>query len=1459
MVCNNLGYFHYPFNDLSLEEYVPQQGGEGDPEEEEDVGSSFSLAYASNIDCNTHCSARGQQCDGGALAAVEGADMFAKMVAPYHVCAENPNLSCSLVAPAVEDDTGRCYFRGTANTTECLLMQQSQDDLPQEDVCADRLGQLCAASSPHIQRLCACTSQHRGNGGDRRQRREQSGIGDSELDQEAAAAAAATSSAAASPNHSRTAFVIAAAVATLVGGGNCYGSGIGSGSGGTRRRHSFWTTTAALSVATMVLSAFPVTNAHNWMMTPGRAMFEASTTKPCRGRKATDTHAQVGPGQTFIMEWATGHPGRTNNLIIVHNSDEDKLLLPNIQSIMNDYLANAPANSSSHMEVQRYHGVTNARNMYESSRAFLTTKGHIYKAELSKDDPNWLEHTHASKPLAVFSYQDDVLAKDKRVSYHSEKYPWIEAVYTYMIMESRATDWDGVRVSIPAKKGPGHYIVNWGFQGYYDCVDVEVFDDRQIEHIDGKLTGGHTWSKIDHCQYVGVSESRGITTPCMPATGNSLQECIDAVSNGFGELERLGINVVPIQNPSGVAFPDQVNIPWKSDKCANTAWTLVAKNSGGGGGGGGDKNSRITENPLPELKERLGNPLSGIACDDGSAQLRRGRFYNLATHGRSGSKLVSKQMTFFPSTVKNSAHDNVKPSRLTLRQAMQSCGVDPFCSHIEVRNLVQQNEDVFDDIVTGEHEFYGCQAVKQATDRTDRKVWSRPGKYDPSVSYSDTWFNTNAANLTSWQISFHPDGSEEGDGGQFPGQMLPEGWFADTGKQFSTHKNGLKYGWKCDVAQPTIRRSNDISFVGMNRGSFTSEPTKLIVNVPFDAEHTILNAAWVENPGQLTCPHESDNTTTIKNVWEMEVPNGIYRVGVMMAKPRFVHQEIGPDGPKARYAENSDISAAGCGIHHTAADQRFHKNHGQSGYIKWKNVEVNNNRLQLSGTNLAGISGSGVVACSQMNTVQIYKISDNLFPSQWLPSSGAGGAWYQHEVPRGTKIGLVDIKFPRNPSSPSTYGQSFADCRYAWMLYGDRCQYTGSRTDADHAANAPIGDFNAADQGFAVSVADSPCIADSGCVGGTVCMVVRAPWIRVWGRTAPLPQDFAIDCNGARGKFVRIHLPGANRIFSGAAYVNTVEPPAFNPNQLACYGVRPRAQTSTVPEFLISHDPADPIFYSSCLVRERNMEWVAPNTPPPPPPPPRSDFGMKCLDCNNYKENRALVNTVNYTMIAPPVWIFSEHCLACSEEDADGADDAVADTSLKFENEKTQCPTTTSTTTTTINTPTTTTITTASTEIIGYTTSDTTKRGQDAAAATTESTESVGVERQVKPHSNVGVVFAVMGCLTAAVVTGIVYREKLQGFFSSRFASLNDHDKSGAHAPFVNPVYDAEGTDVAAAAVALDANSVAPMMPDAGPQAIVQAEVVQHMSKGISARISAKLDDGTTEQDDVYLLGSYQI
>jgi hypothetical protein len=85
----------------------------------------------------------------------------------------------------------------------------------------------------------------------------------------------------------------------------------------------------AAFVSTLVLAAMPTADAHNWVPTPGRNWGGASTTTPCKGRKVTDTHQQVGPGQTFNMGFQTGH-GSKHYLIVLHGDDEHWLAHPKL-------------------------------------------------------------------------------------------------------------------------------------------------------------------------------------------------------------------------------------------------------------------------------------------------------------------------------------------------------------------------------------------------------------------------------------------------------------------------------------------------------------------------------------------------------------------------------------------------------------------------------------------------------------------------------------------------------------------------------------------------------------------------------------------------------------------------------------------------------------------------------------------------------------------------------------------------------------------------------------------------------------------------------------------------------------------------------------------------------------------------------------------------------------------------
>jgi hypothetical protein len=82
------------------------------------------------------------------------------------------------------------------------------------------------------------------------------------------------------------------------------------------------------------------------------------------------------------------------------------------------------------------------------------------------NDPNFLNHSRVPTQFQ-YSFTDAVLQNDHRTSYASATYPWIESAYKYEHVDHRPGDWDGVRVTIPGRQGPGHYVVHWRWNGYY--------------------------------------------------------------------------------------------------------------------------------------------------------------------------------------------------------------------------------------------------------------------------------------------------------------------------------------------------------------------------------------------------------------------------------------------------------------------------------------------------------------------------------------------------------------------------------------------------------------------------------------------------------------------------------------------------------------------------------------------------------------------------------------------------------------------------------------------------------------------------------------------------------------------------------------------------------------------------------------------------------------------------------
>ena len=128
-----------------------------------------------------------------------------------------------------------------------------------------------------------------------------------------------------------------------------------------RRRGMAFLRLWALAAVVLLLTYAPSAIAHNWMHTPSRARRAATTVKGCMQRKATDVHAQIGPGQRMSLKWATGHPRRKTYWVIMPGAYAFKLAMPapDLVKLLDDYLDNRPdgvPNIALQPQHQRYHG-----------------------------------------------------------------------------------------------------------------------------------------------------------------------------------------------------------------------------------------------------------------------------------------------------------------------------------------------------------------------------------------------------------------------------------------------------------------------------------------------------------------------------------------------------------------------------------------------------------------------------------------------------------------------------------------------------------------------------------------------------------------------------------------------------------------------------------------------------------------------------------------------------------------------------------------------------------------------------------------------------------------------------------------------------------------------------------------------------------------------------------------------
>ena len=128
-------------------------------------------------------------------------------------------------------------------------------------------------------------------------------------------------------------------------------------------------------------------------------------------------------------------------------------------------------------------------------------------------------------------------------------------------------------------------------------------------------------------------------------------------------------------------------------------------------------------------------------------------------------------------------------------------------------------------------------------------------------------------------------------------------------------------------------------------------------------------------------------------------------------------------------------------------------------------------------------------------------------------------------------------------------------------------------------------------------------------------------------RDAGQKNRYWVDCEGKEGKYVFVMAKGTERILAVTElYVNQVSPTSGDPDEFkdkfVCYPVQAREAAEHTPEYITTDDPEDPVFYSTCFMREREVVYLPREEAAAPKAMASFEFHGKCLPCELYQKNR---------------------------------------------------------------------------------------------------------------------------------------------------------------------------------------------------------------------------------------------
>jgi len=163
---------------------------------------------------------------------------------------------------------------------------------------------------------------------------------------------------------------------------------------------------------------------------------------------------------------------------------------------------------------------------------------------------------YSGASVIVYNKTTTAIAGDKRAKYTNAAMPWIISVHKFALDEDLPAQMDLAFMEIPAGYPSGQYVVQYLWNGYYDCVDVNVLSSTSTD-VFGENSTDTSLDRIDHCVYNMTLPTFQFLGGCTELKqGDSPDGCVSACAQKNGQYTACqGVQVTPVTLPSTAKFP----------------------------------------------------------------------------------------------------------------------------------------------------------------------------------------------------------------------------------------------------------------------------------------------------------------------------------------------------------------------------------------------------------------------------------------------------------------------------------------------------------------------------------------------------------------------------------------------------------------------------------------------------------------------------------------------------------------------------------------------------------------------------------------------------------------------------------------------------------------------------------------------------------------------------------------